>query len=520
MQNTHLSAPGSRGGRIGGIYRRRSVKFSLLAGVFACGLAAGLFGAPQFSPPAALAETAPMGSTPTSFADVIEVVKPSVVSVLVKTSIEAPTVRLYGRGEFFPDLPDGHPLERFFRRFGDEEFDNRRPERPREDVFGSGSGFIISDDGFIVTNHHVVDKAASVTVRLENGDEYEAEVVGADTRTDLALLKVDAGKSLPFAKFATKDVRVGDWVIAIGNPFGFFGNSVTAGIVSARERDSIGALGGRSRLLNDFIQIDAAVNKGNSGGPAFNLNGEVIGVNTAIFSPSGGNVGIAFAIPAHTVRDVVDQLRQNGSVTRGWLGVRIQSVTRDIAESIGLETAKGALVADVESESPAAKAGVQIQDTIISVNGDAVDSSKDLARKIASLAPGSDARLTVWRAGGEKMLTVKLGTLPVEQKASPPRAVPTPSPKATIAQLGITLRRDSETDQLVIVDVARNSKVAQKGVRRGDVIAGVSGESVKTLADVEAAIREAQNQGRKAVLVRLKSGDAIRFVALNIEEEK
>src|SRR3954465_4038620 len=257
---------------------------------------------------------------------------------------------------------------------------------------GQGSGFFISADGYAVTNNHVVDKAESVEVTTDDGKIHTAKVIGTDPRTDLALIKVEGGNDFPFVRLADQAPRIGDWVLAVGNPFGL-GGTVTAGIVSARGRD-IGA-----GPYDDFIQIDAPVNKGNSGGPTFDVDGNVIGVNTAIFSPSGGSVGIAFAIPAGTVKSVVAQLKDKGAVSRGWIGVQIQPVTTDIAESIGLNSAEGALVAEPQTNGPAAKAGIQAGDVITAVNGSAVKDARDLARQIGALAPGSAVNLKVWRKG-------------------------------------------------------------------------------------------------------------------------
>jgi len=342
-----------------------------------------------------------------SFADVIERVKPAVVAVKVKVQNVADRDD-DGDGPQFsvPDLPPGHPMERFFRQFRDGERGERGPRRERPRPFGQsmGSGFFVSGDGYIVTNNHVVDKASEVEITMDDGKTLDAKVVGTDPKTDLALLKVE-GNDFPYVRLASQKARIGDWVVAIGNPFGL-GGTVTAGIVSAQHRD-IGA-----GPYDDFIQIDASVNKGNSGGPTFNLSGEVVGVNTAIFSPSGGNVGIAFAIPASTVETVIASLKDKGSVTRGFIGVQMQPVTREIAEAIGLKEPRGALVAETVKDGPAAKAGVRTGDTIIAVDGQPVKEAKDLSRRVANVAPGKTVSLTLWRDGKERTVTLEVASQP------------------------------------------------------------------------------------------------------------
>jgi serine protease Do len=341
-----------------------------------------------------------------SFADVIERVKPAVVAVKVKVQNVADRNNDDGQQFSMPDLPPGHPMERFFRQFRDGERGDRGPRQERPRRFGQslGSGFFISADGYVVTNNHVIDKASEVEITMDDGKTLEAKVVGTDPKTDLALLKVE-GSDFPYVRMAGQKARIGDWVVAIGNPFGL-GGTVTAGIVSAQHRD-IGA-----GPYDDFIQIDASVNRGNSGGPTFNLSGEVVGVNTAIFSPSGGNVGIAFAIPATTVETVVASLKDKGSVTRGFIGVQMQPVTKEIAEAIGLKEPKGALVAEAMRDGPAAKAGVKTGDTIIAVDGQPIAEAKDLSRKVANVAPGKTVSLTLWRDGKERNVTLEVASQP------------------------------------------------------------------------------------------------------------
>jgi serine protease Do len=344
-----------------------------------------------------------------SFADVVERVKPAVVSVRVKTRQVADRGGPDGSPGFSgPDLPDGHPLQRFFREFrgGEGQFrDGPRGRGPGPDRrFGrqsQGSGFIVSADGTVVTNNHVVDNAGEVQVVLEDGRSLDAKVVGTDPKTDLAVLKITDEGVFPFVKFAPATPRVGDWVVAIGNPFGL-GGTVTAGIVSARGRD-IG-----SGPYDDYIQIDAPVNRGNSGGPTFNLSGEVVGINTAIFSPSGGNVGIAFAIPSESAQKVVAELKEKGSVQRGFIGVQIQPVTKEVAEAIGLKEARGALVAEAVKGSPAEKAGIRTGDTILAVDGQPIREARDLSRRIATYAPGKTVQVTVFRDGQERQVSLEI----------------------------------------------------------------------------------------------------------------
>ncbi len=401
-----------------------------------------------------------------------------------------------------PDLPDDHPLNEFFRNMP-KEFRGQRPTQAQ------GSGFVISADGYVVTNNHVIDNAGKIQVTFDQNNKYEADLVGTDQRTDLALLKIKTeGKTFPHVKFARGVPRVGDWVIAVGNPFGL-GGTVTAGIVSAQGRD-IGS------GPYDYMQIDAAVNKGNSGGPTFNLDGEVVGVNTAIYSPSGGNVGIAFAIPAPTATDVVEQLKTSGSVKRGWLGVRIQSVDEDVAASLGLTEAKGALVNDVTMPGPAAEAGIKNGDTILFVNGTKINDSRDLARQIATFSPGTKVDVKVLRAQREQTIGVTLGSMPSNlelAKAEPPSR-PSQGPEA--AQLGLTVA-PSKDGGVMITDVDVGSDAGQKGIRVGDLILEIGGLPVTGPDDLSKAVREANKLQRRAVLMRIKSGSETRFVAVQLK---
>ncbi|MTI43725.1 Do family serine endopeptidase [Roseibium hamelinense] len=487
-----------------------------MAGVMALGLAGALTAQTLVPSQMALADPVRVDAqAPADFSSVVEAVQPAVVSVRVKQEVQ-PRMMNFGGGsqggmeDFFKGMPEGHPLERFFRQFGERGQPNRGPqqERPRQFGMSQGSGFFITEDGYLVTNHHVIDKGTEFTVITDDGKEYNAKLIGADQRTDLALLKVDADEDFTYVKFADDAPSVGEWVVAIGNPFGL-GGSVTAGIVSARGRD-IGA-----GPYDDFIQIDAPVNRGNSGGPAFNMNGEVIGVNAAIFSPSGGNVGIAFAIPASTATNVIVDLKDGGQVVRGWLGVQIQAVTDDIAESLGLDEARGAIIADPQDGGPAEQAGLQAGDTILAVGGTQVDGPRDLSRLIAGYSPDSKVDLTIWRNGKEESIDVTLGRLEDQQASA---TVPAEAQETALADLGLSLstarQAGVEGDGVVITEVDPSGPAGAKRLVAGDRILEVAGQQVSTPQDVENAIRKAEKDGRKAVLLRIESNQTTRFVAL------
>jgi serine protease Do len=380
-------------------------------------------------------------------------------------------------------------------------------------MMGQGSGFFISSDGFAVTNNHVVDGADKVEVTTDDGKTYTAKVIGTDSRTDVALIKVEGGPDFPFAKLSEGKARIGDWVLAVGNPFGL-GGTVTAGIVSASGRD-IG-----SGPYDDFIQIDAPVNKGNSGGPAFNMQGEVVGVNTAIFSPSGGSVGIAFSIPASTVKNVIAQLKDKGSVSRGWIGVQIQPVTQDIADSMGLKQTQGALVAEPQKDGPAAKAGIESGDIITAVNGQSVKDARELARIIGGLAPASTAKLDVLHGGKSRLVSLTLGQLPNAQEANADFDADGKGAQGTdIPRLGMTIAPASKMEGagkegVVVTQVEPKSAAADRGMKKGDVILEVAGKSVSSPADVSSALEAARTDKKSSVLMRLRAGEASHYVAL------
>ena len=492
--------------------RRNSLRRALLAAVAVSALGAAAFHQGAFAPSPAVAATTQTSAGPASFADVVDRVKSAVVSVKVKLDDGGDAdVQAQGQSQF----PPGSPFDKFFKQFGmpdnngDGDSDGDTPMRRHHHLtMAQGSGFFISSDGYIVTNNHVVDHATEVTVTTSEGKVLTAKVIGTDPKSDLALLKVSGG-SYPFVNFASQAPRVGDWVIAVGNPFGL-GGTVTAGIVSARGRD-IG-----SGPYDDFLQIDAPVNHGNSGGPTFNTDGEVVGVNTAIFSPSGGSVGIGFAIASDVVKNVVAQLKENGSVERGWLGVEIQQVTPDLADSLGVKNASGALVAKETPNSPAEGAGVKVGDVITAVNGDKVADPRDLARKIADLGPKKSAELTIWRNGAQQTLDVKLGQMPSDKQAMADSQgdMPQHDDATAFAKLGLRLERAHGQDGVAVASVDPDGPAAEHGLQNGDIIVEAGGKAVSRPSDVSQAIDAAKSEGKKSVLLRVKSGDAIRFLAL------
>jgi serine protease Do len=501
-------------------------KFALMASVVA-GLGAAAYGFGPSHGPADLFGSAAHAQVnnevrkvdrPVGFADIVERVKPSVISV--KVNINEKVAKDDGSNDDSPFQP-GSPMERFFRRFGGP--DGMPPglrglPHGHGAVTGQGSGFFISADGYAVTNNHVVDGADKVEVTTDDGTIYKAKVIGTDARTDLALIKVEGGSNFSFAKLSDGNPRIGDWVLAVGNPFGL-GGTVTAGIVSARGRD-IG-----NGPYDDFIQIDAPVNKGNSGGPAFNTEGEVMGVNTAIYSPSGGSVGIAFSIPASTVKNVVAQLKDKGSVSRGWIGVQIQPVTPDIADSLGLKKAEGALVAEPQASGPAAKAGIESGDVITAVNGETVKDARELARTIGSQPPGNSVKLNVLHKGQDKVVNLTLGQLPnsVEAKADNGKNGDNDRGGANrgtdVPKLGLTLAPANSVagagkDGVVVTEVDPQSAAADRGFKEGDVILEVAGKSVTNVGDVRNAIEAARTDNKNSVLMRVKTGGSSRFVAV------
>jgi serine protease Do len=471
---------------------------------------------------ASLLLTVPTGSAaargPDGFADLAEKLLPAVVNI---SSTQVSHERAQ-RGPEIPQFPPGSPFEEFFRDF----LDRNRPDAPPRRVTSLGSGFVIDPSGYVVTNNHVIEDADEITVILQDNTNLKAKLVGKDTKTDVALLKVETDKPLPAVKWGNSDkARVGDWIIAIGNPFGL-GGTVTAGIISARARDI------NSGPYDDYLQTDASINRGNSGGPMFNLDGEVIGINTAIFSPSGGSIGIGFAIPSSLARNVVDQLRQFGVTKRGWLGVRIQTVTDDIAENLGLPKAKGALVAGVTDGGPAAKGGIQPGDVITAFDGKDVPDMKRLPRIVAETPIDKEATVDVWRKGKSTHLKVKVGELKDEEAEDKSGGTPAPEaqPRETATVLGLTL--SALTDQLrdrykidpsvkgvIITQIAPDSPARGQGLNAGDVILEATSKKVSSPKEVVAAVNEAKSKKRKSVLLMVEGQNGQSFVVLPLEKK-
>jgi serine protease Do len=447
---------------------------------------------------------------PFSFADLVERVSPAVVTVTVEEQLQP------SAGIDPSQLPE--PFRDFFNQFGQGGGGQQQPRK----AISMGSGFVIDKSGDIVTNNHVVENGKKITVKFPDGREFDAHLVGTDKATDIAVLKIKTDKPLPSVEFADdRQVRVGDWVIAVGNPFGL-SNTVTAGIVSSIGRD-IG-----NGPYTDFIQIDASINRGNSGGPTFDLQGKVIGMNSMIFSPSGGSVGIGFAIPSSTIREIVNQLEQHGHVSRGWLGVSIQAMTPELAASMGSKEAKGAIVASVVPGGPAAKAGLHQGDVVLAVNGKSVEDNRDLTRRVAMLAAGSTATFSIARDGQQKNVTITIGAKKEDQQlASNEGPHGAAGAEATGEAMGLGLaavtpevRRaysiEGNVSGVVVTKVDPNSDAADKNVEPGDVIVQVSDQAVHTPKDVQARVAAAKSQGRKSVLVLFTGQGGQRFVALKI----
>ncbi|MEM7521550.1 MAG: DegQ family serine endoprotease [Pseudomonadota bacterium] len=453
---------------------------------------------------------------PESLAPLAEQISPSVVNITTSTVVEG---RTGPRGI----VPEGSPFEDFFREFQDRN-NGGEGQRPRRSS-ALGSGFVISEDGFVVTNNHVIEGADEITIEFFSGGELKAEVIGTDPNTDIALLKVEADAPLPFVKFGdSNSARVGDWVIAMGNPLGQ-GFSVSAGIVSARNR----ALSG---TYDDYIQTDAAINRGNSGGPLFNMDGDVIGVNTAILSPNGGSIGIGFSMASNVVTRVVDQLKEFGETRRGWLGVRIQDVTDDVADAMGLEAASGALITDVP-DGPAKEAGLLTGDVILSFDGVDVADTRGLVRQVGNSPVGATVRVTVLREGKSQTIRVVLGRREDAAAGTPAAATPEAEENAepeTKDLLGLTLvpltdemRQElgaaEGTQGLAITAVEELSEAFEKGLRAGDIITEAGQQKVTSISDLEARVDAAKEAGRKSLLLLVRRAGDPRFVALSLVDE-
>ncbi|MDK3071869.1 Do family serine endopeptidase [Sedimentitalea sp. JM2-8] len=449
---------------------------------------------------------------PESLAPLAEKISPSVVNITTSTMVE-------GRSGLQGIVPEGSPFEDFFREFQDRN--NGEGQRPRRSS-ALGSGFVISEDGYVVTNNHVIDGADEILVEFFSGDELPATVVGTDPNTDIALLKVEPEEPLPFVSFGDSDLaRVGDWVIAMGNPLGQ-GFSVSAGIVSARNR----ALSG---TYDDYIQTDAAINRGNSGGPLFNMDGEVVGVNTAILSPNGGSIGIGFSMASNVVTRVVDQLKEFGETRRGWLGVRIQDVTEDVAEAMGLEEAAGALVTDVP-DGPAKDAGLLSGDVIIGFDGVDVADTRALVRQVGNTAVGKAVRVVVYREGATQTVLVTLGRREEAEGAVPAAMQDQPGDDVqektvlgmTLSILTDEMRRElgvpDNQNGLAVLDVDEASEAFEKGLRAGDVITEAGQQKVGSLDELDDRIAEAKEAGRKSLLLLVRRAGDPRFVALSLTD--
>lgn len=498
----------------GGTPRRHFKKVFVAAAVATAVAAALQFSVPNAPVSAAIAPPSVMAHTPESFADLVKEVQPAVVNIATTSRI-----RIGGPGtapEF--DFPEGSPLERYFRDFFEHGVPGRSGSAPLPEARALGSGFVVSPDGYVVTNNHVIDNAEEISITLYNGDHFPATVVGRDPKTDLALLKIDAGETLRYVEFGDSDsARVGDWVIAVGNPFGL-GGSVSAGIISARGRDI------QSGPFDDYLQIDAPINRGNSGGPLFDREGKVIGVNTAIFSPSGGNVGIGFAIPASMAKTIVDSLKKDGHVDRGWLGVHIQEVTDEIAQSLNLDDSRGALIAGVEPNGPADSAGFQTGDVILEFDGKPVEKVKDLPRIVAAASANETVTVRVLRDGKERSIKVTIGRMPDDNvlASNAPAENSSDTGKLGLALAPLSpetrqrLRLPDSAEGVVIADVERNSPAAREGLRPGDLIKRVGSRKVTSPKEVTEAVKHYAN--RKAVLLLISRQGNDRFIALPLDK--
>ena len=446
---------------------------------------------------------------PNSFADLVEELSPAVVNITT-------TAIVPDREQFNPMVPRGSPFEDFFRDFMEKQPGDQQPKRQRRGT-ALGSGFIISSDGLLVTNNHVIENADEIKIEMLNGDTLEAKVLGTDPKTDIALLKVESKSELPFVEFGNSDkARVGDWVLAIGNPLGQ-GFSVSAGIISARGRDLQGP-------YDDFIQTDAAINRGNSGGPLFNTDGKVIGVNTAILSPNGGSIGIGFSMSSVVVKKVVNQLRDFGETRRGWLGVRIQNLNSEVAEALGLESTDGALVTDVP-DGPAKEAGIKSGDVIIEFDGVTINDSSSLVKVVGDSDVGKDVSVLIWRDGNKKKVTVTLGRLETVQ-ISDERNQRRTNKVNQYAGMSFTDLNDEirkrfdlseDTIGVVVIGINDDSPAAARGILAGDIIQKVDQVDIQNSTQILKLIEEAKNKNKSSILFLIKRGSNVRFIAIPVE---
>jgi serine protease Do len=458
---------------------------------------------------------------PDSFADLAAKLLPAVVNISTTQTIKPGAG---GGGPDVPQFPPGSPFEEFFKDFFKDHNPGSQPQALPRRATSLGSGFIIDPSGLVVTNNHVIADADAITVTLQDDTSFTAELVGRDTKIDVALLRIKATKPLPFVKFGDSDKsRIGDWVLAIGNPFGL-GGTVTAGILSARAREI------NAGPYDDFLQTDAAINRGNSGGPMFNMDGDVIGINTAIYSPSGGSIGIGFSLPSNLARPVLEQIRDFGHARRGWLGINIQSVTDEIAESLGMDKPRGALIASVKEGGPAQVAGIQPGDVVLDFDGKEVTDMRRLPRVVAETPIDKSVKVTVWRKRQEVTLDVKVGELKEEPQTAAAQAKPAPADTAgAVSVLGLSLANLSpdlrerfalaeNAAGVVVINVDAKSQAAEKGMHAGDVIVEVAQEEVKSASQIGDLVASAKTAGRKSVLLLIDRQGDLRFVALKLDQ--
>ncbi|HVA15648.1 MAG TPA: DegQ family serine endoprotease [Stellaceae bacterium] len=508
----------------------KPLRFATFAATVALALAVGPLAQAQNAPASASANSPLVAALP-SFSPLVKKVMPAVVNISATLKPGADLSDEVGNGDDqnqdqdqgpsgpdlgpqqgFPQSPFDEMLRRFFEQQG-----RQAPRNTHEHTMALGSGFIIDPTGYIVTNNHVVQQAEKVSVIFQDGSEHPAKIIGRDTKTDLALLKIDAPKPLPYVSWGKSDAeQVGDWVLAVGNPFGL-GGSVSPGFVSARGRDI------HAGPYDDFLQIDASINRGNSGGPTFNLDGQVVGINTAIYSPNGGSVGIGFAIPSDLAKPVIDQLREHGKVERGWLGVQIQQVTPEIAKSLKLPKDEGALVSSVTPDSPAAKAGFKQGDVILSFNGHAIDKMRSLPILVAETPANQAAAIRVWRSSGETNLSATIAAMPANPQVAE-NSENSSTMGLQLAPLDAASRQrlhiGSDVKGVVVTKIAENSPLAELGLERGDVIESINQQKVATPDEAARALKAAKkDKQNENVLILLDRHGVDQYVALSLSSQ-